>query len=214
VKRIVIIGAGRQGRNVAEVFAAQAPPPAVAGFLDDTKARHETVIGVPVLGGFDRLDDEAFLADHAWFVAIGDNRVRQRLGKRLAEAGAEITNAIHPFTTISSFARIGRGVFIAAFSRVGSNSLVEDWVLIEANAHIGCDVVVGNSAFVGPGGILAGGSSVGALSFIGSNAVISNTISVGDECTIGANAVVVRDVPQRSRAQGVPARLVALGTRR
>lgn len=213
-KDIVIVGAGRQGRNVTEILAEQKTPHDIAGFLDDTKQIRETIVGVPVLGGFDLLEDRSFVSEHRWFVALGDNRVRRRIGLGLLEFGGELVNAIHPQTSISSFARIGRGVYIAPYSRVGSNSDIQDFALIEASAHIGCDIVLGHSAFVGPGGVLTGGSAVGVLSFVGANAVISNNISVGDACIIGANAVVVRDIPSHTRAQGVPARRVAEGADR
>lgn len=43
---------------------------------------------------------------------------------------------------------------------------------------------------------------------VGCGAVVLGDVHVGDDSVIGANAVVIRDVPPRSVAAGVPARIV------
>jgi hypothetical protein len=48
----VIVGAGRHGRNTAEIFDRTATAAPLAGFLDDTKPLGSTVLGHPVLAGF------------------------------------------------------------------------------------------------------------------------------------------------------------------
>jgi acetyltransferase-like isoleucine patch superfamily enzyme len=49
---------------------------------------------------------------------------------------------------------------------------------------------------------------IGDRVFIGANAVINMGVTIGDESIIGAGAVVTGDVPPRSVAVGVPARVV------
>jgi UDP-perosamine 4-acetyltransferase len=207
-KEIVIVGAGRQGRNALEIFNLGPDKYPVAGFVDDTKEPNEIVIGRPVLGGFARIDDAEFVQRHAWFVALGNNPVRLEIGRRLQAAGGTIVNAIHPSSDISSFSEIGIGVFAAAFVRVASYSRIGDWALVESFCVIGCDSVLGAGASLGPNCVLTGGSTVGDLTFVGTGAVVANNIRVGSNCIIGANAAVVRHVPDGERAQGVPARVV------
>lgn len=50
--------------------------------------------------------------------------------------------------------------------------------------------------------------AIGDRVFIGANAVINMGVTIGDEAIIGAGAVVTTDVPARSVAAGVPARVV------
>jgi FlaA1/EpsC-like NDP-sugar epimerase len=57
---LVILGAGRQGRNINDVCVTLGRP--VLGFLDDTKPAKEKVNGVPVLGGFALARDAELLA--------------------------------------------------------------------------------------------------------------------------------------------------------
>ena len=204
---VVIVGAGRQGRSALEAFRSDPEGPPVAGFLDDTKDVGQTILDCPVLGGFDLLDDVSFVANNAWFVGLGDNETRVRIGQGLQAAGATLVNAIHAKSEVSLYSKIGVGVYISAFAHLGSLAQVGDWCLIGSHCVVGNDTWLGEGAFLGASVNLAGGSAVGAHSFVGSGSVVSNRIKVGARCTIGANAAIVRDVPDDRRAQGVPGRL-------
>jgi UDP-perosamine 4-acetyltransferase len=205
-KQIVIVGAGRQGRNAAGIFGLSPTTFPIAGFLDDGKTFGEVVDGWPVLGGLDRMDDAVFLDHHAWFVALGDNALRERIGRRLVGAGVTIVNAIHHHTSVSPFAAIGVGVYAAAFVHIYSGSRVGDWALVESGSVVGTDAVVGSAASLGPSAILTGGAAIGDRTFVGAGTVVVNDVRVGSDCIVAANAAVVRAVPDGVRVQGVPAR--------
>lgn len=49
---------------------------------------------------------------------------------------------------------------------------------------------------------------IGDRVFIGANAVVNMGVTIGDESIIGAGAVITQDIPPRSVAVGVPARVV------
>lgn len=51
---------------------------------------------------------------------------------------------------------------------------------------------------------------LGARVSVGAGAAILGKISVGDDATIGANAVVLRDIPPRATAVGIPAKISQL----
>ena len=50
--------------------------------------------------------------------------------------------------------------------------------------------------------------TIGDQTYIGPNAIITAGVTIGDQCVIGAGALVNRDVPDRSVAFGMPARVV------
>jgi sugar O-acyltransferase (sialic acid O-acetyltransferase NeuD family) len=212
-KPIVIVGAGRHGRLVAETLEKHEAPHPIAGFLDDTKPVNEDVIGYPVLAGFAAMRDPAFVRDHTWFVAIGDNTIRTNLCRTLADGGADFLNVIHPNADISRTATIGRGVFLSGFNKVGSRTRVGDWVVLGAYTCLGLDISIGEGAFSGPGVIVVGGVSIGARSFLGAGAVVSNEVSIGADCVVGANSLVLRDLPDGVTAHGIPARAAPLKRR-
>jgi sugar O-acyltransferase (sialic acid O-acetyltransferase NeuD family) len=212
-KPVVIVGAGRQGRNIAEILEGAEAPGPVAGFLDDTKAIGEKIFGHPVLNGFAALRDPRFVLDHAWIVAIGDNWIRRDLYRALADADAAIVSAVHRTAAISRGAILGRGLFIGPLSSVGAETKIGDWSVLEAHVRVGVDVRIGEAAFLGPGAITTGGSSVGANSFLGAGTIVNNNTSVGADCIIGANSVVTRDLPDGTSAYGAPARPAPLRRR-
>jgi sugar O-acyltransferase (sialic acid O-acetyltransferase NeuD family) len=212
-KPVVIVGGGRQGRNIAEILERTATTALLAGFLDDTKPSGSTVLGYPVVAGFAAMRDPAFVRDHSWIVSLGDNLSRRELCRLLADAGAEFVNALHPSAQISRSAVIGRGVWIGALSTVLTGCAIGDWVAVDVHSILGSDVRVGEAAFVGPGSILTGGSAVGARTFLGAAATVSNNVTIGADCVVGANSLVLRDVPDGASVSGTPAQPTRLRRR-
>jgi sugar O-acyltransferase (sialic acid O-acetyltransferase NeuD family) len=212
-KPIVIVGAGRQGRVIVDVFDNDEAGSPVAGYLDDTKPVGEKVCGHPVLNGFAAMHDRAFVLDHAWIVAIGDNLIRENLCRTLVEVGATMINAVHPNARISRAATLGQGLYIGSFSSVGPGSAIGDWATIEGHGRVGAEVRIGDAAFLAPGVMVTGGASIGARSFLGAGTIVSNNVTVGIDCIVGANSTVVRDLPDGTTAHGSPARPAPL-TRR
>jgi sugar O-acyltransferase (sialic acid O-acetyltransferase NeuD family) len=208
-KPVVIVGAGRQGRNVADVLEAQTKK--IAGYLDDTKPKGVLVFDYPVLDGLSAIEDRAFVLDYAWIVAIGDNYVRDNLYRKLDGLGATFVNAIHPSAQISRGANLGRGLFIAACTVAHTGSIIGDWALVGGHAFFGVDARVSEAAFIGNGVILSAGASVGARSFLGSGAILSNDASVGADCVVGAGSLVMKELADGTTAYGIPARPAPLG---
>jgi len=203
------VGAGRQGRNVAEILALTPTAAPVAGFLDDTKGLDAHVDELPVLGGFERMADPVFVARHRWIVAVGDCRIRYDLASRLDASGARFASAIHPTALISKTAQLGRGLYLAGYSHVRHDSRIGDWCIIENGALVGVTAQLGVACLVGGGCQLTGGASAGDRTLIGAGAVLGLDIAVGADCVIGANAAVVHNVPDNCSAYGVPAKTVA-----
>ena len=202
---VVIMGAGHQGRNILDIFVASGTE--VLGFLDDTKSPGQAINGVRVLGGFALVEDAGLLSRAAFIVGLGDNRIRGSLFRDIRQRGGMLASAIHPAAAISSFAKLGDGIYVQAFSRVLANARVGDFALIEGLTSIGSDVVIGEAAFVGPGAQLTAEARLGDGAFVGANAAVIGPATVGAHAVIGAGAVVIDDVPDRALAVGVPCRI-------
>lgn len=198
---LVVLGAGGHGRVVADIL--QASERRVLGFLDAGKPVGATVLGLPVLG------DDDWLATHRAAVAlgIGDNAARERLAARVLDRGAELVSAIHPRAVVASSAQIAEGVVIAALAVVNPEAVVERGAIVNTGAIVEHDCVIGAFAHLATHGTTGGGCKVGRLALLGSGATMLPRTSLGDGAVVGSHALVSRDIPARSLARGLPARV-------
>lgn len=81
-------------------------------------------------------------------------------------------------------------------------------VVLHGRCRIGKHVVIGHQVTIGGRSRMWGVPVVGDRCFIGAGAKILGPVRIGAESVIGANAVVIHDVPPRSIAAGVPARII------
>ena len=213
---IIIAGAGGHGRVVLDILRA-AGKHTIAGFLDANQDLHGAQIGgVTVLGALNLLPKLKSKGVRGAIVAIGDNRVRRSYAKKLAAAGLELINAIHPSAVISPTAKLGHNVVIAAGAIVCTEARICDSVIINTAAVVDHECEVGEAVHVAPGVRLAGRVGVGEEAFIGIGANVLPCLKIGEQAIVGGGALVRKDVPAGATVVGVPARLskspaVALG---
>jgi serine O-acetyltransferase len=82
-------------------------------------------------------------------------------------------------------------------------------IIISGDAVFGDDCVIRNGVTVGLRHTgIRGAPIIGNRVDIGAGAKVLGPIHVGDDVAIGANAVVLKDVPAKSIAVGVPARIL------
>ena len=93
-QRLILLGAGGQGRVVADI-ALHTGLYREIGFLDDDQGVADTGLPFPLLGGFSEYGKWLGEADFA--VAIGNNAVREALQDRLTAAGDTAAGACHNF---------------------------------------------------------------------------------------------------------------------
>jgi serine O-acetyltransferase len=86
-------------------------------------------------------------------------------------------------------------------------------IVLHSRVRIGRNVLIGHQVTIGGRSRLHGVPVIGDGCFIGPGARVLGPIHVGEGAIIGANAVVVHDVPARSVAAGVPARVLRTGIR-
>lgn len=153
--------------------------------------------------------DEAIsdLKRDEFFIAIGDNAIRQKIYEDFAARGCMPVNAIHPSATIdASVTMSAYGVMISSQVSINALSRIGNAVICNTGCVIEHECEVGDFAHIGPGTVLCGNVTVGAGTFVGANAVVRQGILIGKNCTIGAGAVVIRDVPDNTVIVGNPSR--------
>lgn len=145
---LVIVGAGRHGRIVAEAAHESGRFSPIA-FADDRAPAGTTVDGFAVLGPWASTDAGAYV------VAIGDNATRAAVYAALKRAGKSVATVVSPRAHVSPGAVVGEGsvvlpgAVLQAGSRVGVNVVVNIGVLADHDAE------VGDHSNVAPGCVLA-----------------------------------------------------------
>jgi sugar O-acyltransferase (sialic acid O-acetyltransferase NeuD family) len=200
---ILIHGPGGQGKVVLDALQASGRP--IRGVLDDAPHAGNAILGAPVLGPI------AAWKQHAgpgcdFVVAMGNPAVRRGLCDEVVAAGGLLAGVVHPATTVSRHARLGRGVIILAGSVVGPDVTIGDYSLLNANCAVDHDCVLGSGVTLSPGVTLAGVVTIGDGAFVGVGATIMPGVSVGEHAVVGAGAVVIRPVPAGTTVAGNPAR--------
>ncbi len=211
MKRIVLIAAGGHGREVADIVVDQAragEEVTLLGFVDDDPAKHGTSMnGWPVLGGwgwFDGVDRSQIEV----ICCVGTPSLQRRLVQRAKDAGLRFGSAVSPSTFVSPHAKLGEGVMIFPMVSIHANVEIGAHTIVNVAASISHDCRVGPHCNVNPGARLAGNVTAGEGSFIGMGAHVIQGMTIGEWSVVGACAAVVRPLPARVTAVGVPARVI------
>ena len=205
---LIIVGAGGLGREtaaLAEAIAAKNPSqtPTVAGFVDDNVSLHgTTVLGYPVLGDIEWLNEQSALA---YVIAVGRSTTRETLFKRITEPSHHPHSLIHPSVSLHSSVQISPGCLIFQGVVVMLSVSLGRCVIADANATIGHDSILGDFSTVHPGANLSGGITIERSVQVGAGSVILPGKHIGSCATIGAGSVVTKDLPSSCTAVGNPA---------
>jgi sugar O-acyltransferase (sialic acid O-acetyltransferase NeuD family) len=204
-KKLLIIGASGHGKVVADI-AIKMNKWKYIGFLDDN-GNINSSMGLDVVGKSS--DSFSYIADFDIIVGIGNNQVREKIQKKLEDAGANIPVLIHPNAIIGQQVEINpgtvimAGVIINCYTRIGSGCIINTGVTVD---H---DNVLQNFVHLSPGVHLAGAVEVGQGSWLGVGSVVSNNVRISEGCIIGAGAVVIKDISETGTYVGVPVRRVS-----
>jgi len=203
---IVIVGAGGHSKVVAD--AAVRAGFEIMGFVDD-QANTAPLPGYWLMGTIADLANMRALSSAARIlVAIGDNRTRMRVVEELALPAGRYATVIDPSAVVSRYASIAEGTVVLQGAIVNAGTAVGRHAVLNTGCTVDHDCRIGDYAHVSPGTHLAGGVAVGEGAHLGIGACAIPGCSVGDWSVIGAGAAIVKDVPAKCVAVGVPAKVV------
>ena len=201
---LFLFGAGGHAKVVLDALACLDDFP---DFIIDDAPRVPDLLGCKIIK-----NSPEFWDKHPQFrfhVAIGHNETRRRLFTEFLRKGGTPLTIIHPRTTISRYTTIGAGTFLVAGVIINPGTEVGPNCIINTGASLDHDCKIGAHTHICPGVRLAGGVKIGEESMIGTGTSIIPGITIGNNVTIGAGSVVVRCLPAKCLAYGVPARVVA-----
>jgi sugar O-acyltransferase (sialic acid O-acetyltransferase NeuD family) len=211
LKRIAILGAGGQAREVAWLIRdinRERPIYEFLGYI---------VKDVSRLSVHD--SREHLLGDESWLqtnrqrvdclaIGIGTPALRCKVADNLTSQFPDLEwpALIHPRSVLDrETSTVDSGVLLCAGAICTTNITFGPFALINFGSTIGHDVQIGRGCVVNPGANISGGVVLEDSVLIGTGAHILQYLRVGARAKVGAGAVVVADVAPKSTVIGVPA---------
>jgi sugar O-acyltransferase (sialic acid O-acetyltransferase NeuD family) len=202
MKETILIGYNGHGLVASELLVLSAFN---LKYYCDLTIKENNPFGLKYMGPETELEP-AFFSTHYFFIGIGDNLIRKKVGAFIQLKGGMTVNAVHPRAIISSTAVLGSLVMVAAGACINPMVTIGEGVICNTSSVIEHECRVGDYSHIAPGAILCGNVEVGQCSFIGANAIIKQGVKIGDNCIIGAGSVVLNNVGNGELIKGNPAR--------
>jgi sugar O-acyltransferase (sialic acid O-acetyltransferase NeuD family) len=205
--KLLILGAGTFAQEVADLISDLAEPAYdIIGFVKSVPPYDpgETLLDRPVYW----VDDlPRFAGSHQAVCAIVSTR-RAAFIQQAEDLGLHFATIIHPTARVSRTASVGAGSIISAGVLIAAHTHIGRHVIVNRGAIIGHHNSIGDVNTIGPGANFAGAISVGSRTTIAMGAIILDHRHIGSHSIVGAGALVTRDVPDRVKVMGSPARVV------
>lgn len=206
---VLIVGAGGHSRSVISVIHAENvwSPIGVIDLGDLWK--NESILGVPVVAGLNSLyGGDSFGVRHI-VVAIGDNKIRASISKKLRRAGFKLPNVISPRSIVDPTATIGSGSVVMPGAIICALAEVGDGCIVNTNSVLEHESSIKNWGHIAPSAVVAGRSHIGEYVFLGANSTVVDQCQITDNVTIGAGSVLKSDALEKNGIYvGTPARLI------
>ncbi|WP_116138718.1 acetyltransferase [Trinickia diaoshuihuensis] len=193
---ILLIGGGGHCKAVIDVIEAERRW-TIAGIVEAPGCETREVLGYPVIGHDDKLDELSRHYQNA-LVTVGQIKtpnVRMRLYERLRQLGFSLPAIVSPLARVGRGATIGDGTIVMHFAQVGPDAKVGANTIVNSRALIEHDAVVGDHCHVATASVINGAARVGSGTLIGSGAVCREGIAIGDRVLIAMGARVRKSVP-------------------
>lgn len=205
-KRLVIIGASGHGKVAADCAEVLQQFGSIV-FLDD---RYPSLSALEHWKVVDISANAQIYADHqtTFFVAIGNNKIREKVYSELAKALLPVSTLVHPSAIVSRHSLIGEGTLVCANAVVNAFSNLGKGAILNTGASVDHDCAVGDFVHIGPGCRIAGQVNIGKGSFLGVASATVQCLNIGEHSILGAGSTLLQSLPANVTAVGAPAKII------
>jgi len=189
-KKLAIIGAGGHGKVVGEIALLNQYDN--INFFDD---RINDIKNFPfkITGNLNQLKNNLNNYDD-FFVAIGDNKIRQNQIVWLKKEKINIISLIHPKSTVSRFSSIEVGSCVMANAVINPGTIIKEGVIINTSSSIDHDCLIKDFAHISPNCSLSGNVNIGKFTHLGTGSSVHPGVYIGKNVKIGIGSKIYKDI--------------------
>lgn len=203
LNKLIIIGAGGHGKVVADIAKLRGYDEIL--FLDDDITK--TMIGQYKVVGTSK-DIDKYRNDYDFFVAIGNNEIRNKISDELSNMDIIQPVLTHPRAVIDKTVSLEEGTVVMANAVINADCKISKGVIINTGATVDHDCTIEEFTHICPGVNIAGTVNVGSNVWVGIGSVIINNISICDNVFLGAGSLVIKSIEKSGTYVGSPIREV------
>lgn len=199
--KLLIIGAGGHGKVCADI-AIKMNKWSEISFLDSDMSKND-VLGLKIKDSTNNI--ELYVDQYDFFVAVGDNQLRQQITFEISNYHGQLVTLIHPSANIGFDVKIGSGTVIMPGVSINPGTVIENGVIINTNASVDHDCKISNFVHISPGVNIAGTVSIGRFAWLGVGSTVINNIKIEEGIIVGAGATVIKNLLIKGTYVGTPA---------
>ncbi|MFD6509863.1 MULTISPECIES: acetyltransferase [unclassified Bacillus (in: firmicutes)] len=205
--KILIIGRGGHSKVVKDIILSNEGYE-IVGYLDDLYT------GINIIDNlyFGAIEDAQEIIknfnDINLVIAIGNNKVRKIIFRRLNQPIDIYATLIHKTAIISPQARVGNGTVIMPNVVVNADTIIGNHTIINTGSIIEHDNIIDDFVHISPHATLTGSITIEEGAHIGASATIIPGVKIGKWSIVGAGSVVINDFPSNCTAVGIPAKVI------
>jgi len=203
MRRLLIIGTGGHGKVVMD--CAKKYYDTISFMTNDTNSAG--INGYPVI--FEQQTSAEYIKNNfdELIVAIGNNNARVKISLDYAAKGIKLATIIHETAVVSESAVIGEGTVILANAVINPFANIGKCCIINTGAIIEHDCILKDGVHISPNAAMGGTVCIGEKTWVCVGSSIANNIKIGEKSIIGAGSVIIKDIPDKVLAAGVPAKI-------
>jgi sugar O-acyltransferase (sialic acid O-acetyltransferase NeuD family) len=209
MKTLYLCGAGNsEGVRLAlRVNAAEARWDRIALLDDDPSKQGQALLGVEVVGPFDRLAVADPVTDSVVNLVARTTAGRRRAGEKIASYGVPFAGLVAPGVDTLG-ADLAPDVLVYPNATIGPEVVVGPGSVVFMGAVVGHESHVGSGCVMAANAVLNARVRLGDEVYVGANATLLPEVGVGAGATVGAGSAVIGDVDEGATVMGVPARVL------
>lgn len=209
LRKLVIIGAGGFGREMlawAEQSIQFEREWTIKGFIDDNvDALKERPSPGKLLG---RIKDYDPASDEVFICALGQPKIKQKCSELILNRGGRFTRIFHRTAVLGHEVEIADGVILCPYAVVSANNILGKGVAVNLHSSVDHDAEVGDWSQINCHCDLTAEVKVGSGVFMGSRVSVAPGVTIGNDAYLGAGSVIFRNVPEKWKMLGFPARRI------